>query len=92
MRIRCPWCGDRDHDEFAYGGDAKMVRPPEPGALSDIDWHAYVYSRANPRGPHEELWQHLAGCRAWLKVRRDTVTHQVLATGGPRDDLADGTA
>ena len=37
----------------------------------------YVYLRDNPRGPHEELWFHSAGCQAWLVVRRDTATHEI---------------
>lgn len=38
----------------------------------------YVYFRENPRGPHSEYWHHVGGCRAWLKVRRDTVTHEII--------------
>ena len=78
MRIPCPHCGERDHAEFTYGGDATARRPapdePDHGA-----WMRYVYWRENPRGPHDELWQHSAGCRRFLVVRRDTLTHAVLA-------------
>lgn len=77
MRIPCPCCGDRDVAEFSYGGDA-TITPPD---LDDPDcgaWHRFVYARANPRGTHEELWQHLHGCRSWLKLRRDTATHAIL--------------
>ncbi len=42
-------------------------------------WVDYVYLRDNPRGPHDELWLHSAGCRRWFKVRRDTRTHDILA-------------
>ena len=28
MRIPCPHCGERDHSEFRYGGDATKIRPP----------------------------------------------------------------
>jgi heterotetrameric sarcosine oxidase delta subunit len=76
LLIRCPHCGPRDQVEFAYGGDAGVVRPA-PDA-PDEAWHAYVYLRDNPAGPHEEYWQHHAGCRRWFRLRRDTVTHQVL--------------
>ncbi len=48
-------------------------------------WHAYVYLRDNPAGPHRELWQHVAGCRAWLVVTRDTRTHEVLRVEPARD-------
>jgi methylglutamate dehydrogenase subunit B len=76
LLIRCPHCGPRDQVEFAYGGDARVVRPA-PDA-PDEAWHAYVYLRDNPAGPHEEYWQHHAGCRRWFRLRRDTVTHQIL--------------
>ena len=43
------------------------------------DWAAYLYVRRNPRGPHAERWCHLQGCRRWFNLRRDTVTHEILA-------------
>ncbi len=76
MLIPCPCCGPRDSREFAYGGDATPARP----AVDDLDaeaWHAYLHQRRNPRGAHVELWQHVGGCRCWLRVRRDTLTHAV---------------
>ncbi|SEK05462.1 sarcosine oxidase subunit delta [Paraburkholderia diazotrophica] len=77
LRIRCPYCGVRDHTEFQYGGDATVTRP----ALDDPSferWYAYVFDRRNPRGLHDECWQHTSGCRAWLVVTRDTGTHEIL--------------
>jgi heterotetrameric sarcosine oxidase delta subunit len=78
LLIRCPWCGPRAQIEFAYGGDATLVRPPidapEPA------WVDYVYLRDNPHGPHDERWHHSAGCRQWFRVRRDTLTHEIVAT------------
>ncbi len=38
-----------------------------------------VYLRDNPAGPHDELWYHASGCRSWLRVTRDTRTHEMLA-------------
>ncbi len=87
IRINCPWCGLRDHSEFNYIGDANRVRPDDPAAASAEDWHDFVYLRDNPRGPHLEFWQHVSGCRSFLKVFRDTLTHEVLAVGRPGDDL-----
>jgi sarcosine oxidase subunit delta len=78
LRIPCPWCGPRDHDEFRYGGDASARRP----AHDDPDleaWYRYVYVRANPRGSHSEYWQHVMGCRQWIIVERDTLTHRIAA-------------
>ena len=73
-----PFCGPRDHSEFSYGGDARRRRP----AVDDADagrWHDYVFLRDNPRGRHVEYWQHVHGDRSWLRVERDTVTHEVLS-------------
>ena len=78
MLIPCPFCGPREHSEFAYGGDATLRRPRQAEPAWGPDWQAYVYQRANPRGPHQEYWQHVAGCRQWLVVSRDTLTHAVL--------------
>ena len=77
LRIKCPWCGVRNEDEFAYGGDATVVRPADDAAQDD--WYDYVYTRDNPAGPHTEYWHHVGGCRAWLKVERDTVTHEIFS-------------
>jgi|SRR5690625_1482145 len=75
MRLPCPWCGERDLTEFAYGGDATLRRPADDAPLAA--WVDYVYFRDNPRGCHLEHWQHLQGCRAWLVLERDTLTHTV---------------
>jgi sarcosine oxidase subunit delta len=75
MRMTCPVCGERGSEEFACGGDASRVRP-EPGASAEA-WVEYVYMRANPAGPHSEVWYH-HGCRTWLTVTRDTRTNTVL--------------
>ena len=74
MRLPCPFCGDRDVQEFNYLGDASVARPEgeDAGAM-----FAYVYERDNPAGSHREYWQHAAGCRAWLVVTRDTRTHAI---------------
>jgi methylglutamate dehydrogenase subunit B len=90
MRIDCCYCGARGNEEFAYLGDATLVRPAaDPGASLDAparaQWHDYVYLRDNPPGPHRELWQHVGGCRAWLVVTRDTRTHEVLKVEPARD-------
>ena len=83
MLLPCPHCGPRDVTEFTYGGDATVRRPAEPDALSDEQWAQYVYLRDNPRGVHDELWQHTAGCRRWIAVRRNTLTHKVMAAVSP---------
>ncbi|MGZ5850034.1 MAG: sarcosine oxidase subunit delta [Methyloceanibacter sp.] len=77
MRIKCPYCGERDAAEFAYLGAADLKRP-DPGAPEAANaFHDYVYLRDNPAGPHAELWYHAGGCRSWLRVVRDTRTHVI---------------
>ncbi|MBY3598044.1 sarcosine oxidase subunit delta [Rhizobium bangladeshense] len=73
--ISCPHCGARPKEEFSIRGDARLVRPA-PDAGQDA-WFDYVYLRDNPRGRHSEYWHHFSGCRRWLIVERDTVTHVV---------------
>ncbi len=80
LLIPCPWCGERSQVEFAYGGDANLKRPAEPARTSADTWHDYLFVRDNPKGPMDELWYHAAGCRRFFKVRRDTVTHAILAS------------
>ncbi|MCF3932213.1 sarcosine oxidase subunit delta [Acuticoccus sp. M5D2P5] len=75
MLIPCPHCGPREVSEFTYIGDATKVRPA-PDASADA-WSDFVHARRNPRGRHAEHWQHTAGCRAIVRVTRDTVTHAV---------------
>jgi sarcosine oxidase subunit delta len=88
IRIPCPFCGLRDHGEFAYLGDAGRTRPAWGAPAGDAGpWQDYVYGRDNPRGPHLEFWQHVHGCRTILKLLRDTATHEVLAAGLPQDRL-----
>ena len=73
MRLACPFCGDRDVSEFIYHGDGAVTRPD---GSNEAAMHNYVYLRSNPAGEHTELWYHTAGCRRWLRARRDTRTHE----------------
>ncbi|MEM7290109.1 MAG: sarcosine oxidase subunit delta [Pseudomonadota bacterium] len=84
-RIVCPWCGARDEAEFQYQGDATKVRPGENA--SEAAFFDYVYARKNPKGWHTEWWHHTGGCRQWVKVVRNTVTHEIYACGKPDDEL-----
>ena len=76
MLIPCPVCGLRDHSEFSYEGDATVQRPA-PDSADTAAWAAFVYDRANPMGRHREFWQHVHGCRMFLDVERDTLTHAI---------------
>ncbi len=74
LLIPCPYCGPRPEVEFAYAGQANLIRPQDPAALDDAAWGAFLYDRRNPRGPHDERWRHLHGCGRFFNARRDTVT------------------
>lgn len=77
MRLTCPLCGERDHSEFTYRGDATVQRPDPDAAGSAEQFFDYVYLRNNPAGWHHEHWYHEGGCRAWIVVERNTVTHEI---------------
>ena len=79
MRLTCPICGERDRREFYYVGDAVLLRRPDPEA-SDVVWDDYLHNRDNPAGEPRDLWDHEAGCAAWIVVTRNTLTHEVIAT------------
>ncbi len=81
--ITCPHCGVRPKEEFSIRGDAVPVRPA-PNA-SDDAWYAYVYVRDNPKGRIREYWHHTGGCRRFLVVERDNVTHEVFSVTDAAD-------
>jgi sarcosine oxidase subunit delta len=53
-----------------------MVARPAVDAGAEA-WDSYLHLRDNPAGETRDLWQHEAGCGAWLVVTRDTVSHAV---------------
>ena len=75
MRIVCPFCGERELGEFTYLGDAKPVRPVANASADEV--FEYVYLRDNLAGAMSEYWYHGVGCRAWLKIARNTLTHEI---------------
>jgi sarcosine oxidase subunit delta len=87
MRIPCPFCGERDLTEFAYFGDADIERPNPMAADAEIQFVDAVYMRDNPAGPHDELWYHASGCRGWLRVTRNTRTHEILAVAFAKEAI-----
>ena len=80
LLIDCPYCGKRPELEFAYGGQAHLMRPPQPAEVSDQQWADYLYMRSNPRGPHAERWRHVHGCGRFFNALRDTTTDHFGAT------------
>lgn len=77
MRLTCPLCGERDRREFYYQGAAVAVNRPDPAAGEEA-WDNYVHLRENPAGETTDLWSHDGGCGAWLAVKRNTITHEIL--------------
>jgi len=65
--LACPFCGPRELDEFLF----HKTLPEAQG-----DEYA-VYERANRIDDSLEHWQHVRGCRAWLRVRRNPSTGEV---------------
>ena len=75
--IPCPHCGMRPKEEFTIKGSADVRRPaPEADAHA---WLDYVYLRENPMGRLSEYWHHSSGCRRWLVVARDSVSHDIYS-------------
>ena len=77
--INCPHCGERNEDEFVYGGDVKRRRPEDPDALSDELWNAYIYYVPNTKGWADEHWWHVRGCNRWIEVRRNSINNLLSA-------------
>lgn len=82
--IPCPHCGSRPKEEFEIKG-AALARPA-PDA-PHAKWVDHVFLRENPRGRYEEYWHHVAGCRRWLVVTRDTASHEVEACRDAADKV-----
>jgi heterotetrameric sarcosine oxidase delta subunit len=77
LQIPCPFCGPREEIEFHYAGQAHLKAPRE--AVDDVRWSRYLYFRDNPVGRYTERWVHSHGCRRWINLVRDTMTHEITA-------------
>lgn len=88
-QINCPWCGPRAQTEFEYYCDAAVVdtRFAEESMQEALD---RVFMRDDFIGFHDEIWQHVYGCRGWLRVARHTRTHAIRSTTACRDDAGQG--
>jgi sarcosine oxidase subunit delta len=85
LLITCPWCGARPENEFHYGGEAHIVRPPDPATVDDSAWADFLFNRGNPKGSHAERWRHIHGCGRFFNCVRDTVTDRILTTYKPSE-------
>lgn len=70
-RLACPFCGPRELREFRFH---KTL--PDPAAATT---YARIYERRGSLESSDEHWQHLLGCRAWLRVQRNPSTGEVRA-------------
>jgi sarcosine oxidase subunit delta len=93
LLIRCPYCSaERPEVEFAYAGEAHIVRPDDPSKASDDEWRNHLFIRSNPRGLHYERWRHIHGCGRFFNALRDTVSDKFVMTykaGLPRPSAAE---
>ena len=80
LLINCPYCGERNENEFHYGDQAHIARPEGTEDLNDQEWAQFVYLRDNPKGLFIERWQHSAGCGRWFNAVRDTVSSRMVTT------------
>ena len=85
MRIKCPFCGERSLDEFAYHGDATVTRPDPAAPNAMAEFVSYLYERTNPDEWHRELWYHAAGCQSWLVVTRHVTCHVITSVESAKD-------
>ncbi len=80
IQIPCPYCGKRDEIEFAYAGEAHIIRPTNGAEMTDEQWADYLFNRKNNKGIHLEQWQHATGCRHFFNVARNTVNNAIIAS------------
>lgn len=81
LLIHCPYCDEkRSEIEFAYAGEAHIVRPDakQQAEMSDEEWSKYMFIRDNVRGEHAERWWHNAGCNMFFNAIRNTVTDKFV--------------
>jgi sarcosine oxidase subunit delta len=67
--LDCPFCGPRPLGEFVF-------RKTLPNVAGEA--FARIYLRHDSATESVEEWQHLGGCRGWLRVRRNPSTGMIL--------------
>jgi heterotetrameric sarcosine oxidase delta subunit len=70
-QLMCPFCGPRDLHEYEFRKTRESVMSSE---------FSRVYLRVDSLESSTEYWQHVLGCRAWLLIRRNPSTGEVLDT------------
>ncbi|MGY6708802.1 MAG: sarcosine oxidase subunit delta [Rhizobiaceae bacterium] len=91
LLIRCPYCEEeRPELEFRHAGEAHVARPENISDISDEEFEAFFFHRANPKGVVYERWRHIHGCGRFFNAARDTVSDRFLVTykaGEKKPDL-----
>lgn len=83
--LTCPVNGTRPLSEFVYGGE---VRPmPDPQAVDDVTWAAYVFDRSSVPGVQQEWWCHTPS-NTWFIAERHTGRDEILRTYLPGEAIA----
>lgn len=83
--INCPYCGERNEDEFVYGGDIEHRRPEDPASMTDAEWCEYIYTVPNVKGWATEHWWHVRGCNRWITIQRNSASNEVRPAKGESD-------
>ena len=83
--VPCPWCGDRNSQEFRYVGQSSPR--PDPATTTPEEWRHYLYLEENPAGWMTETWYHRAGCRRYFVAARHTVTNEFRESRRPAAQL-----
>ena len=84
QQIPCPWCGPRAQTEFEYYCDASAV-DEDFGGESPADAIGRIFIRDDGIGFHQEIWQHVLGCRGWFRLERHNRTHEIRGATRCRD-------
>ena len=82
LRIDCPYCGRRAQAEFVFERALDAILPLDATPEAAVQT---LYARTNPKGWTWEIWRHTAGCGAWLRLHRHSVSHEIAAV----DTVAD---
>jgi sarcosine oxidase subunit delta len=76
-QLYCPINGLRPIQEFAYGGELRVM--PDPTTATDEEWADYIFNRTGEPGIRREWWYHIAS-GTWFIAERDTLKDEVLRT------------
>ena len=79
IQLTCPNCGQRNVNEFHYGGEYNP-RPGDSTQISQAGWADYLYGQTNGMGEQVEWWFHRSGCGLWFLAARHRQSNEVSRT------------